>query len=160
MHEICSIFMQFYAMKLRELAQIARNFRKKFRWRSSRVITSLQNVPMATEGNGWMIMKSCKPHIFWAEISNLCCESAAYLKKCGPHMNMQTSLIMRWIMRSRFSGGSEKWVEDWCAKVKVTSLFRGLSDEVSVLQQQQGWQCVCQMTKHNDRTQTNCPEVV
>ena len=36
------------------------------------------------------IMKSCKPRIFCAEIGNLYGESAAYLKKCSPRMNMQT----------------------------------------------------------------------
>ena len=35
-------------------------------------------------------MKSCKPRIFCAEIGNLYGESAAYLKKCSPRMNMQT----------------------------------------------------------------------
>ena len=35
-------------------------------------------------------MKSCKPRIFCVEIGNLCGESAAYLKKCGPHVIMWT----------------------------------------------------------------------
>ena len=31
-----------------------------------------------------------KPRIFCVEIGNLCGESAAYLKKCGPRINMRT----------------------------------------------------------------------
>jgi hypothetical protein len=49
-------------------------------------------------------------HIFWAEIWNLCGESAVYLKKCGPRMNMQTLAdyaLNYAIAYSHFSGGTD-----------------------------------------------------